>query len=477
MNRSLDVLFVNPSSNAIYQELRSKFSAIEPPTWALLLAQSCRSRGFGAAILDIDAENISSTQAVEKIKEINPRLVCFAVYGSEPNQGTTRMSGAVPLCGLLKQTYPQYFTCFAGSHTQALPLEVLALPSVDFVLLNEGVYALTNLLKTDLEQVSNVKGIGYKTKEKELVLNHPERIVPQDLLNEDLPGYAWDLVDFNKYRSHFWHAKYKHEERTPFAALYTSLGCFAKCSFCMVNLINRIDNSEGITAADNAVFRYWHPGTTIKQIDELVNRGVRNIRFSDEMFFLKRQHFEPLLTMIRDRYGDSLNLWCYARVDTCRPGDLALFRSAGMRWICLGIESGNQVIRQEISKGSYKEVNIRSVVKAVEDSDIDVIANYIVGLPCDTQETMKETLDLGIELNTRMFNMYPGMALPGSPLYQQAKQAGLQKTMSVQGLSEKEAKDMEKVNEKLEEINVKIEAIREAMNVQDVVVKSYYESD
>ena len=62
-------------------------------------------------------------------------------------------------------------------------------------------------------------------------------------------------------------------------------------------------------------------------------------------------------------------------------------------------------------------------------------------------------------------------------LNQQAKQAGLEKTLGVSGLSAKESQDMEKVNEKLEEIDAKIAALREALNVQDVVVKSYYESD
>ena len=62
-------------------------------------------------------------------------------------------------------------------------------------------------------------------------------------------------------------------------------------------------------------------------------------------------------------------------------------------------------------------------------------------------------------------------------LSQQAQQAGLQKPMTVNDLSAKESQDMEKVNEKLEEIAAKIGALREAMNVQDVVVKSWYESE
>ncbi|MBI3602300.1 MAG: hypothetical protein HY209_05345 [Candidatus Omnitrophica bacterium] len=62
-------------------------------------------------------------------------------------------------------------------------------------------------------------------------------------------------------------------------------------------------------------------------------------------------------------------------------------------------------------------------------------------------------------------------------LARQAKAAGLQETMSVSQLSAKESKDTQKVNEKLEEITAKVNALREAMQVQDVVVKAWYESE
>ena len=56
----VDVLFVTPDSSlAAYQDLAELYSAIEPPTWSLLLASSARKNGFDAAILDCDAENLS----------------------------------------------------------------------------------------------------------------------------------------------------------------------------------------------------------------------------------------------------------------------------------------------------------------------------------------------------------------------------------------------------------------------------------
>jgi len=99
----IDVLFVNPgNAKAIYQDLATDFSAIEPPTWALLLAESVRSVGFGPAILDVNAERLSIAQAVERISEVSPRLICFVVYGQNPNSGTVNMSGVVALADAVK---------------------------------------------------------------------------------------------------------------------------------------------------------------------------------------------------------------------------------------------------------------------------------------------------------------------------------------------------------------------------------------
>jgi radical SAM superfamily enzyme YgiQ (UPF0313 family) len=112
---------------------------------------------------------------------------------------------------------------------------------------------------------------------------------------------------------------------------------------------------------------------------------------------------------------------------------LELFKKAGVNWLALGIEAGNQLVRQEVSKGSFKEVNIRDVCNTVGDAGIYIISNYIFGFPEDTIETMQQTLDLALELNTEMANMYPCQALPGSPMHQTAKKNGWQLPNSYEG--------------------------------------------
>jgi len=92
--------------------------------------------------------------------------------------------------------------------------------------------------------------------------------------------------------------------------------------------------------------------------------------------------------------------------------------------LALGVEAGNQSVRKEVSKGSFKDVNIREICSTINNAGINIISNYIFGFPDDTLATMQETLDLALELNTEMANMYPCQALPGSPIYNTAKKRG-----------------------------------------------------
>ncbi len=439
----LDILFVTPDSSLkAYQDLATTYSAIEPPTWSLLLAESCRAKGFSVGILDCDAERLTLSQSVRRVEDVRPRLVVMVLYGQNPNSGTTGMIGAIALAEALKQAAVGAPICFVGSHTSALPKEVLAHDCVDLVLLNEGVYALHSLLRSDLrDDLPMIRGIGYKQANgvsgPALIVNPPERIVPQCRMDIDLPGYAWDLLPYRErpldlYRAHFWHAGFDHAERTPFAAIYTSLGCQFGCDFCMINIVNRMENGEEIDASHSRGMRFWSPEWVAREMRKLATMGVRTLRISDEMFFLNRKYYAPILEQcIVEGYGFSM--WTYSRVDTVRPAALEMFRKAGVTWRARGGAAGSQKVRQEVSKGSFKEVNIRDVCRAIREADINVITNYIFGFPDDTPETMQETLDLALELNTEMANMYPCQALPGSPMYRTARRNGWRLPDSYEG--------------------------------------------
>ena len=427
----VDVFFITPgNSTGIYQSLSKDYAAVEPPTWALLLAESCRAAGFTVGLCDANAERLDREKVLDRVREADPRLICFVVYGQNVNAGTVNMGGAVYLSEHLKKNYPKTPISFIGSHVQALPIQTLEKePSIDFAFTNEGVYALRNVLgapKIDEEHLKSIKGL-VKRDGGEIGLTPPEFVVPQDRMDQDLPGYAWDLLPSNEkpldvYRSPMWHAEYDPAARSPYAAIQTSLGCQFSCEFCMINMINRNDTEEIGVAGNYSKMRHWSPEFMIRQFDTLVGLGVYTIKITDELFLFHKKYYEPLCRALKEKpYSDKLQMWAYSRIDTIRdPELLALVRSAGIRWLALGIESGSHKVRLEVSKGKFEEVDIKRVVQQIHNADINIMANYIFGLPGDTQESMRQTLDLSKDLCTMGWNAYAAMPLPGSQLYKNA---------------------------------------------------------
>lgn len=419
----LDILFIHISAQDInYQTLSVKHTAIEPPIWAAMLAKHCIINNIDCAILDCDALLLSIEDSVQQIGDYKPRIVCFVVYGQHPSASAQNMEGAISLATQLKLTYPNIQTLFVGGYVAALPLEVLKHDCVDMVCQNEGVYTVSQLCQANLNtEKHKVAGLGYKEYEGQPILNDYNPIVTQENLEIDLPGMAWDLLpSLDHYRTSGWHSWTNKAIKSPFSSLYTSLGCKFKCQFCMINIINR---TQGLTSADNAVFRYWKPEFIIKEFDYLAQHGVRNIKIADEMFVLYPEHFLKLCKLIIERNYD-FNIWAYSRIDTCKPEYLEILRKAGIRFLGLGIENPNQVLRKEVIKGGFKKIKITDVVKMIRDSGIYVSANYMFGLPFDTEETMQFTLDFAMDLNTEMVNFNPTMAFPGSPLYYKAQENG-----------------------------------------------------
>lgn len=439
MENKLDIVFVHPnSSSSVYQGLAKDYSAIEPPIWAGMLANHCRTRGFTVDIVDCEAFRFSLDEAVCLIRSLEPRLVCFVVYGQQPSASTQNMEGATALSNELNRSWPECKIMFVGGHVAALPIETMQKhPEIDFVCQNEGVYTISELLKLeDLEDdisLKNVKGLGWRSFEvKEAIetseyidipvdeiitLNDPMSIVPKESLSADLPGVAWDLLSMNKYRTALWHSYPNGCNRESFASIYTSLGCPFSCSFCMINIINRQENeySDG-----SNIFRFWDPEFTIKELIKLWDIGIRNLKIADEMFVLNKNHFLRLCDLMI-KHNLRFNIWCYARIDTIKDEYLGILKFAGVNYLGLGIESAASKIRKDVTKGKFQDIDIREIVKKIHSYDINVAANYIFGLPEETHETMHETLDLALELNTEMANFYCAMAYPGSPLYKIAK--------------------------------------------------------
>jgi radical SAM superfamily enzyme YgiQ (UPF0313 family) len=240
---------------------------------------------------------------------------------------------------------------------------------------------------------------------------------------QEIPHLAWDLLPMDRYRSHNWHA-FGDLERQPYAAIYTTLGCPYKCTVCCIQApFKSGEQVLGFTSNVNT-YRFWSPDSVVDQIDTLVNEyGVRNLRLSDEMFVLNRRHVHGICDRLIER-GYDLNIWAYARVDTVKDDEtLDKLKAAGVNWLCFGIESASDRVREDVDK-NYGQDLIFDVVKRVGDAGIYIIANYIFGLPEDDLDAMQGTLDMSLDLNCEFANFYSGMAYPGSQLYELAVSNG-----------------------------------------------------
>lgn len=349
----LDLLIVNPNNRIV-----SPFAAVEPPLWAGLIASHYKEQGQRVSILDAEVANLTTEQTVEAIRNTNPRMVLIVVMGNNPSVSSTPKMEVTKK--LVKRIRHYYNTTVTGLHPSALPVE------------------------TEMELgVPVLKGKVFG----------------------GTPDMPWELLPMDRYIAHNWHCL-DGSPRSPYASVYTSLGCPFSCSFCNIHTLY------------GGLHQVWYrsPDAVVAEVDLLVNKyKVRNIKFWDELFTVSLKHVEAICDLII-KGGHNLNIWAYARVDTVEPIMLKKMKQAGINWLAYGFESGSN----KVLKTSYKKASILQATEAANithDAGINIIGNFIFGLPSDTEETMQETLDFAKGSGLEYANFYIAKAYPGSPIY------------------------------------------------------------
>ena len=220
------------------------------------------------------------------------------------------------------------------------------------------------------------------------------------------PSVPWELLPMDKYRAHNWHCLADIEHRGNYGVLYTSLNCPFSCSYCNVHALY----------GD----RKWRPrpcSDILTEVRTLADFGVRHLKIWDELFCLDEDRVLSLCNILTEH---RFNIWAYARVDTVTERMLTAMKRAGFNWLAYGFESALPDVRQQ-SRKQFANSKAKRAIDMTRAASINIIANFMFGLPGETEDDMKASLEMAMRENFEYVNFSIALPYPGSEWYASLK--------------------------------------------------------
>lgn len=293
---------------------------------------------------------------------------------------------------------------FGGAHTTALPERILSNDTVDYVVIGEGELALPRLLEHigDKDRLSGIGGIGYKLNGTPTINGKREFISDLD----QLPFPARHLFSMDRYL----YSKNTHSfvfKSQPQAQMITSRGCPLNCSFCTIHSIW------------GRKVRFRSPNNVVNEIESLVkDYQVREIHFEDDNISINRERMKKICDEIIRRKLDIA--WTAPNgmyVHTLSKDLLKAMKRSGCYRVSIGVENGNQDFLRNVLNKAVNLERVKSVVKDLKDLKIESTGFFILGVPGETKQTMRETIEFAksLDLDEAFFSIYS--PFPGTKLY------------------------------------------------------------
>jgi radical SAM superfamily enzyme YgiQ (UPF0313 family) len=395
----VDVLLVNPPSpdGAIWIRSqhrvgrRSRENMIWPQVSLAQLAAMIHPE-FSVEIVDAIGERMDWKAFEELLRDRRPRF--YITQCTAPTL-TNDMYGA-----FLAKSLGAYTMAF-GTHVTPMVRETLEpFPALDFVLRGEPEYTFKELVETlgrarsDDEaepDLSEIKGLGWR-RDNEIVVNQDRPFVPD--LN-DLPMPLHHLLPLNKYRI--------PGIKGPYTFIVTGRGCTAGCTYC----IKHVSYQWGV--------RLRTPRSIVDELWVLNKLGIHYVHMYADLFTLSRDQVVELCNLIISE-GLKVRWTCNSRVDYVDEEMLQLMGKAGCWLISWGIESGNEAILKHAHKGADPAKAARALEWARE-AGIKNWGYFIIGLPGETEETIRQTIDFSKKLPLHLALFHIAAPYPGTPFF------------------------------------------------------------
>lgn len=303
---------------------------------------------------------------------------------------------------------------FAGGiYPTFAPEEVLANKYIDYICMGEGEYAVLELCKglANGTSIDKTKNFWIKKEDGTIVKNG---LGPLVNVNE-LPYPDYSIFETERF--------YRPMQGKVFRILPMELhrGCPYTCAFCE-------DPSQNILYKSHGIAKTYHRSKSPKRvIDELHflidTYGANYIYFNADTFFaMPHKDFVELSEL----YAKEINLpfWMQTRPETITEEKIRLLKKMNVSNINVGIEHGNEKYRREMLKRAMSNDLIISALKILDNANIPVTVNNIMGFPDETRELIFDTINLNRSIKTATINAYLYHPYPGTGLYDVCKKKG-----------------------------------------------------
>jgi len=365
-----------------------------PPLGLAYLGAALENAGIQVKILDYVVYPYRRDVLEAIIKDFKPQVA-----------GATAVSmtfeHAKQVLREIKIIDPEILTVMGGPHVTFCAHETLKnFAELDVVVIGEGEETFVELIYENhrASDLSSVSGIAYRVGSKIKSTAGRKRIKDLDAL----PFPARHLLPLGRYRA----------LRMPIS-ITTSRGCPYKCIFCVGRKMV------------GARVRYHSADRVAAELQYLANLKFHQINIADDLFTANPKHCLAVCEKILQK-NLAIKWTSFARVDTVSEKLLSGMKAAGCTAVSFGIESASPAILKTIKKGITLE-QIRNAVRMCRRTGIRAYASFILGLPGETSQTIKETLNFAADLQQEglAYGFHILAPFPGTEVREQADQLGI----------------------------------------------------
>jgi len=373
------------------------------PIWLAYATGALEKEGHCVKLIDAPAEKLSLDAVLALARDFKPQLAVL-------DTSTPSIYSDINIAKEIKRVASDCFIALVGTHVSALPEETLRLDTcIGAIAIGEYDFTLKELAAT-LQSGGDLKGVqGLCFRNNVEVIRNANRAYIKNL--DDLPFVSSVYQKHLKIENYFYSiTKY------PQITIMTSRGCPYQCSFCVYP-----QTIHGHTYRRRSVSNVIEEFKFIKK--EFPQ--VKEIFIEDDTFTLDRKYCKEFAEKMVSE-GINIPWTANSRVDI-KAETLRLLKDANCRLLCIGVESGDQTILNNIRKGITLE-QIKEFVENAKMVGILVHACFMVGNRGETKETLKKTLVFAMALKPDTVQFFPLMVYPGTDAYTWAKNNGYLQT-------------------------------------------------